>query len=63
MISLNYMSSLLKENGYKTKVVDCYLEGFCQEDIMIQILQNNPSMLAISFMNQIKSKSLSLLEH
>lgn len=49
MISLNYMSSLLKENGYKTKVVDCYLEGFCQEDIMIQILQNNPSMLAISF--------------
>lgn len=48
VISLNYMSSLLKDNGYKTKVVDCLLEGFSQEDMMVQILQNNPSILVIS---------------
>lgn len=49
VISLNYMSSLLKSYGYTTNVIDCLLEEISQEKMINEILKKNPSILVLSF--------------
>lgn len=62
VISLNYMSSLLKLNGYTTNVIDCLLEGINMEDMVSNILQKNPSIVVLSFYELNQEESLQFVK-
>lgn len=48
-ISLNYISSVLKQANNKTKIFDCILEEIATKKLLNDIMKDNPDILFISF--------------